>query len=423
MTQQRKEFSLAQWLDWVERMHPTEIELGLDRVRQVYLNLQLDFGDTQLVTVAGTNGKGSTITYLSTILQCAGYRTGCYTSPHFLRYNERVVLEGEQATDEALCEAFRAVDAVRGDISLTYFEWGTLVALYLLDGAKLDVALLEVGLGGRLDAINIVDPHISVVTSIGLDHVDWLGDDIEVIGAEKAGVFRKGRPAVSGVENPPCSIAATADELGAVLYQRGKAFSVEHSGDRWRWQGLDAEGNTLSYEDLPVPQLPFQNAATALQVLALLPQNLSVDAIRQGLSTARMTGRMQEVLLPEGRCLLDVAHNPQAAALMVERLADYRGKVRLVLGMLGDKDYGEVLRILAPLASHFHFATLSGPRGCEAASLAGMLPEGACDATCYSTVADAMADARKALSTEELLLVAGSFFTVSAALETLNAEG
>jgi len=421
MTQQRKEFTLAQWLDWVERMHPTEIELGLDRVRQVFLNLQLDFGNTQLVTVAGTNGKGSTITYLSTILQCAGYRTGCYTSPHFLRYNERVVLEGEQASDEALCEAFRAVDTARDDISLTYFEWGTLVALYLLAQAKLDVALLEVGLGGRLDAINIVDPHISVVTSIGLDHIDWLGDDIEVIGAEKAGIFRHARPAVSGVENPPLSIAATAETLGAVLYQRGEAFSVEQAGDSWNWQGRDANGEMLRYEGLPMPQLPFQNAATALQVLALLPQTVSRQAIEQGLESARMTGRMQEVQLPEGRCLLDVAHNPQAATLMVERLSDYRGKVRLVLGMLGDKDYAEVLRILAPLASHFHLATLSGPRGCQAESLAAMLPSAA-KASCYDSVAAAMAEARQALSEDELLLVAGSFFTVSAALETLNTE-
>ena len=227
MAQNRTEFTLSQWLDWVEKMHPTEIELGLDRVRQVYLNLALDFGDTQLVTVAGTNGKGSTITYLSEILQCAGLRTGCYTSPHFLRYNERVVLGREQASDEALCAAFRAVDAVRGEISLTYFEWGTLVALYLLSEAQLDVALLEVGLGGRLDAINIVDPHIAVVTSIGLDHIDWLGDDLNVIAAEKAGIFRAGRPAVCGAENPPPAIKSTAGELGALLYQKGEQFTAE----------------------------------------------------------------------------------------------------------------------------------------------------------------------------------------------------
>lgn len=421
MTDIRDTFTLAQWLDWVEKMHPTEIELGLDRVRQVFLNLNLDFGETRLVTVAGTNGKGSTITYLSTILQCAGYRTACYTSPHFLRYNERVVLEGEQATDDALAGAFRAVDAVRDGISLTYFEWGTLVALYLIAATKPDVALLEVGLGGRLDAINIVDPHISVVTSIGVDHVDWLGDDIEVIGAEKAGIFRAGRPAVSGVEQPPASIAGTAEQLGAVLYQRGDAFSVTLEAEQWHWQGRDAAGESCRYDALPIPQLPFQNAATALQVLALLPQQISQQAVVDGLQRARMTGRMQQIDLPEGRCLLDVAHNPQAAELMAERLADYRGKVRLVLGMLGDKDYAEVLRILQPLASHFYLATLDGPRGCSAQALQAMLPDNTAS-DCYDSVADALAAARSALATEELLLVAGSFFTVSAALDALTPE-
>ncbi len=422
MAHNRTLFSLAQWLDWVEKMHPTEIELGLDRVRQVYQALALDFADTQLVTVAGTNGKGSTITYLSTILQCAGYRTGCYTSPHFLRYNERVVLEGEQAEDEALCAAFRAIDGVRGDVSLTYFEWGTLVALYLLAEAKLDVALLEVGLGGRLDAINIVDPHIAVVTSIGLDHIDWLGDDIEVIAAEKSGIFRAGRPAVSGVEQPPASIAATAEQLGAVLYQRDAQFSAQRDGERWHWQGTGPSGEAIHYDSLPVPQLPYPNAATALQVLTLLPQQVGQAAIEQGLRTARMTGRMQEVSLPEGRCLLDVAHNPQAARLMVKRLAEHTGKVRLVLGMLGDKDYAEVLRILQPLASHFYLATLGGVRGCRAQSLAAMLPDSVA-ADCFDSVADALGAARQSLETEELLLVAGSFFTVSAALDTLKAEG
>lgn len=422
MAYNRTLFTLAQWLDWVEKMHPTEIELGLDRVRQVYLALELDFADTQLVTVAGTNGKGSTITYLSTILQCAGYRTGCYTSPHFLRYNERVVLEGEQAEDEVLCAAFRAIDEVRGDVSLTYFEWGTLVALYLLAEAKLDVALLEVGLGGRLDAINIVDPHIAVVTSIGLDHIDWLGDDIEVIAAEKSGIFRAGRPAVSGVEQPPASIAATAEQLGAVLYQRDAQFSAQRDGECWHWQGTGPTGETVYYNSLPVPQLPYLNAATALQVLALLPQQVEQAAIEQGLRTARMTGRMQEVALPEGRCLLDVAHNPQAAGLIVERLAEHAGKVRLVLGMLGDKDYAEVLRILQPLASHFYLATLGGVRGCSAQSLAAMLPDSVA-ADCFDSVADALGAARQSLETEELLLVAGSFFTVSAALDTLKAEG
>ncbi|MBY4675141.1 bifunctional tetrahydrofolate synthase/dihydrofolate synthase [Marinobacterium arenosum] len=419
MEQSRAQFTLSQWLNWVEQMHPSEIDLGLDRIRQVYQRLAVDFGSTQLVTVAGTNGKGSTISYLSEILQAAGYRTGCYTSPHFLRYNERVRIGREEATDEQLCEAFRAIDAVREDVSLTYFEWGTLVALWLLARAELDVALLEVGLGGRLDAINIVDPHIAVVTSIGLDHVDWLGDDIEGIAAEKAGIFRTGRPAVCGADPAPAAIAATAERLGARLYQKGAQFSVQSADDGWQWQGLNPAGETVVYRQLPYPQLPFQNAATALQVLSLLPLAVDEAAIHQGLRSASMTGRMQQVALPEGRCILDVAHNPQAAELLAERLADHAGRVRIVLGMLGDKDAASVMQALQPLAAGWYLATLEGARGCRAERLAEQL---AGPAGCFDGVLEALSAARAELQPDECLLVAGSFYTVSAALDALKME-
>lgn len=421
MSSPRDQFSLTQWLSWVEKMHPTEIELGLGRVRDVFLKLELDLSKIQLVTVGGTNGKGSTISYLSSMLAASGYRYAAYTSPHFLRYNERVKLNGEEATDQELCSAFRAIDAVRGDVSLTYFEWGTLVALWLIAEHKPDVALLEVGLGGRLDAINIVDADIAVVTSIGLDHIDWLGDDIEGIAVEKAGIARKDRPLVCGADPVPASLARTSDEIGAVLYQKGELFSAVKDDDLWHWQGVDREGREVALNDLPLPGLPFPNAATAIQVATLLPQTIDRQAICHGLTQAKVTGRMQVVDLPEGRCLLDVAHNPQAAELICERLSDYKGKIKLVLGMLADKDIESVISILAPLVDKWYLASLTGPRAQTSENLAEMMAESALF-DCFDDVPSALNSARTELKNDQLILVAGSFFTVAAALDSFKLD-
>lgn len=421
MQESRHAFDLAQWLAWVEQMHTTEIELGLDRVRAVYQRLALDLSSSQIVMVAGTNGKGSTVSFLAEILQTAGFSTAAYTSPHFIRYNERIRLGREEASDAQLCGAFLAVDRVREDVSLTYFEWGTLVALWLIAEYKPDVALLEVGLGGRLDAINIIDADIAVVTSIGLDHVDWLGDDIAQIAVEKAGIARQGRPLVCGADPVPDSLAFSASTTGARLYQKGQQFSAEVGVDNWRWQGIDRNGKAFSYADLPLPNLPLPNASTVLQILALLPLDVSEQAIRHGLVAASMTGRMQHVQLPEGRAILDVAHNPQAAELISQRLSDYQGRVRLVIGMLADKDCQAVLDILAPMSKLCYFASLQGPRAQTAEQLAERL---ATDQgyQCYDNVAAAVTAARAELADDELILVAGSFFTVAAALESLDME-
>lgn len=424
MSQVTDGFSLDEWLSWIEACHPAEIELGLERVSQVADAMGVRTPKSKVITIAGTNGKGSTVTYLETILGKAGYSVGCYTSPHFRKYNERVRLDGRNISDEELCQAFRTITEARNDIPMTYFEYGTLAALEIFGRKEPDVILLEVGLGGRLDAVNIVDADVSVVTSIAIDHVDWLGDDREVIGREKSGIFRANRPAVCGEADPTASVAEVAAETGAVLYQVGEQFSYQVDGQEWNWQGVCPVGETLMLEGLPLPTLPLPNAATALQVLAVTGLDVSVDAIRAGLEEATMTGRMQRVELANGTAWLDVAHNPEAAELLAARLAAKDQEVHLVLGMLGDKDFASVIEIMRPQVSYWYLADLNVPRGQKAEVLAAHLTAevdaGRC--ACFGTVADALDAAQDRLTKENSLLVAGSFFTVSDALDHLGVD-
>lgn len=424
MTQLTDRFSLDEWLSWIEACHPAEIKLGLERVSRVADDLGVRKPQSKVITIAGTNGKGSTVTYLETILGKAGYSVGCYTSPHFRHYNERVRLNGKNISDEELCQSFRAITAARKDTPLTYFEYGTLAALEIFNRKQPDVILLEVGLGGRLDAVNIVDADVAVVTSIAIDHVDWLGDDREVIGREKSGIFRAGRPAICGEADPTASVATVADETGAVLYQVGDQFAYQGDADKWNWQGVCPVGESLQLESLPMPALPLPNAATALQVLAVLGLDVSVDAIREGLASATMTGRMQRVELAQGSCWLDVAHNPEAAELLAKRLAVKGQQVHMVLGMLGDKDFASVIEILRPQVSYWYLADLDVPRGQKAEMLASHLTDEAAAGCCRSflSVADALDAAQVHLSQNNCLLVAGSFFTVSDALNHLGVD-
>ena len=424
MSERTENFTLNQWLSWIEQGHPTEIELGLERVTQVADRMDIRTPDAKVITIAGTNGKGSTVTYLETILLKAGYTVGCYTSPHFRKYNERVRLNGKNISDEHLCHAFQSITDARAEISLTYFEYGTLAALEIFKRTQPDVILLEVGLGGRLDAVNIVDADVSAVTSIAIDHVDWLGDDREVIGREKSGIFRAGRPAVCGEADPTASVAEVAASVGAQLYQVGEAFSYQTSGTEWNWQGVCPVGETLKLDGLPTPTLPLPNAATALQVLAVSGLNVSPDAIRQGLAEATMTGRMQRVALAEGDAWLDVAHNPEAAELLAGRLASMAQPGHMVLGMLGDKDFASVIEILRPEVSYWYLADLNVPRGQKAEALAEHLSDEKGQGRCatFSNVADALSAARQHLNKDITLLVAGSFFTVSDALDYLGVE-
>ncbi|WP_372741323.1 bifunctional tetrahydrofolate synthase/dihydrofolate synthase [Neptunomonas sp.] len=422
----RSEFTLEQWLSWMENNHPVAIDLGLARVQQVFTRLDLDFRQVCVITVAGTNGKGSTVSMLDAIYRQAGYKTACYTSPHLQIYNERVRLNGGLVSDQQLVSAFSAVDQACGDISLTYFEMGTLAALWLIAEQQPDVAILEVGLGGRLDAINVLDADVAVITTIDIDHVDWLGDDREIIGREKAGIFRKGKPAVCGELNPPASIAEYARELGCELRQVNQSYEYHIKSERrWSWEGCDLQGNIVSFSDLPLPQLPVQNAATAIQAVLLSGLPCSPESMAAGLQTAYVAGRMEQVAYQGRLFILDVAHNPQSAAYLADQLkqAEADGIV-LILGMLADKDCASVMQSLATVVASWHLVTLDVPRGQTAEQLSAYLPKvNQASVMCHVSVDAAISHLILAdIPTSKKIVVAGSFYTVGDAYRVLKRE-
>lgn len=413
-------WQLDDWLRWQERLNPREIELGLARVGDVARRLQLHVGHPPTLTVAGTNGKGSSATLAAGILREAGYRTGLYTSPHLLHYRERVAIDGVPVRDEALCRAFRAIESVRGETRLTYFEFGTLAALWLFREAGVQAQVLEVGLGGRLDAVNLVDADVALITSIGLDHTDWLGPDRDSIGREKAGVLRAGRPAVCADPDPPASIAAQAVALGAPLLQAGRDFRFEAGEGAWHWQG---PGGDL--RNLPLPGLrgamQLANAAGAIAAVRALRPKLTVNdaAIRRALPKLQLPGRYQRI----GKTLLDVAHNAEAAQVLADNLRAERvaGDILLVLGMFADKPVESVVRALSGVSRKIFVGGLPGPRGLDGAQLAdrasraGRVPDAV-----SSDVAGAYAQARAQAQAEDLIVVTGSFMTVAAVAADLH---
>lgn len=408
--------SLNEWLAYIEAGHPTEIELGLDRVASVAQRMGIDLSCSKVITVAGTNGKGSTTAMLDSILRSADYRTGVYTSPHFLRYNERIQLLGELASDDQICDAFSHIEQSRGEISLTYFEFGTLAALHIFSLAKLDYVILEVGLGGRLDAVNIIDADLAILTSVALDHTDWLGDTLEQIGYEKAGVFRSGKPAICGLKTPPESVVDHAGAIGAELLRRGVEFDLTHQGDLWSWQGVDAQDEALSYDELPRPNLPLVNAPSVIQALSLIAPKVGLIEIKMGLKSAQMMGRMQRSTLGLAPMLLDVAHNEEAAKYLVLRLRDLQiaGKLRLILGMLKDKDRAAVVQQLEALAPEWHLVSLQGPRASSASELQAFVNN---PLSSYDSVMEALESLEHQVSADDLVVVCGSFLTVTEALE------
>jgi dihydrofolate synthase/folylpolyglutamate synthase len=413
---------LATWLHYLENLHSQAIELGLDRVNTVATRMNLLTPAPQVFTVAGTNGKGTTCRTLEAVLMAAGYRVGVYSSPHLVRYTERVRIQGQELSEAEHCQSFALLEAGRGDISLTYFEYGTLSALQLFKQAALDVVILEVGLGGRLDATNIVDANVSVVTSIALDHTDWLGSDRESIGREKAGVFRKDRPAVVGEIDMPQSIADVANEKGAQLHRVGQDWHYQVGSSDWSWRCEGVE--TAAYSALPLPNVPLANAATALAALHYSEINVSEDALRQGLQQASLPGRFQQVS-ESPRLILDVAHNPHAAGYLAGKLSDLPhqgGKVRAVIGMLLDKDIAGTLDCLKPQVDVWYCAPLEGPRGAGVAALTEHLPE----AFSFTDVVSAWKQAMQDAESQDIVIVCGSFHTVAhvmAALDTGNTSG
>ena len=429
--------NLAQWLEYLERLHPSTIELGLERINKVASRLPIDFSRIRVITVGGTNGKGSTVTMLSAILEAAGMRTACYTSPHILRYNERVRLGDRYATDEELCESFAKVEAERGDIQLTYFEYGTLAALQLFSDYAADVAILEVGLGGRLDAVNILDPDIAIVTNVDLDHTDWLGDTREAIGFEKAGIYRHGKPALYGEKDMPASVLEQVTKIGASLYANGRQYEAMDNGDgTWRWQGANSAGKTITYPVLPFNDYPLDNCAVTVQAITLLAPQVTTSQIVSGLTNAVLPGRFQ--VFDRGYPLvLDVGHNPHAARRVAELVSvRFPGhQVVLVTAMLADKDYRSVMSVYRSLHPRWYVAGIQEERGLQGKMLYNYLSEsGETDVHCFTTVAEAFEAAEqacKALAADcdnhchnhngkaPILLVTGSFFTVAAVMELL----
>lgn len=409
--------TLQGWLNWQESLHPLTIDLGLERAARVFKSLNPEAVKPPTITVAGTNGKGSCVAYLDTIYRAQGYRVGAYTSPHILKYNERIKIDGKPVTDEVICAAFARIEAIRNGTSLSYFEFGTLAALDIFWRAGVDVQLLEVGLGGRLDAVNIIDPDVALISSICIDHVEWLGGTREAIGGEKAGIFRANIPAVVGDLDPPQSLLATARDQQARLFCLGKDFNYQKQASRWQW----SNGNR-KIDNLPAPALKgehqYRNASSVILATQLLSETLPVreDAIRQGLQNVKLPGRFQliEDNIP---VLLDVGHNPQAVRTLVEYLNEYfpNNRVHAIFSMMKDKDIAGVIDIMKPVINQWFFAPLSNPRAVSELSMREIFSQKSLTNVSfgYSGFAEAFSAAKNQSQQGDLLLVFGSFFLVS----------
>ncbi|PSW65261.1 bifunctional tetrahydrofolate synthase/dihydrofolate synthase [Photobacterium leiognathi subsp. mandapamensis] len=400
--------SLSIWLKYLEQLHTSAIDLGLDRVKAVGQKADLLKPAPCVITVAGTNGKGSTCAMLEAILIEAGYKVGVYSSPHLVRYNERVRINNQELDDSEHTQAFASVEAARGDISLSLFEFGTLSALTLFKTHLVDVVVLEVGLGGRLDATNIVDHDVSVITSLAIDHVDWLGDNIDVIGYEKAGIFRSGKPAICGQPHPPATVPAHADDIGAELYQVGYQFEYQVEDNHWNWQC-----GAFDLTQLPLPNLPLPNAATALMALGAAELDISEENIINGLKKAQLPGRMQRVS-EQPLIIMDVAHNPHSAEYFADQLSkikqkEGKSKIHAVVAMLHDKDIASTIAAMRDTVDDWYPASLTGPRAATAEEILQHLP-----ANCvgFDKPESAFDQALTQAGEDDMVIVFGSFYTV-----------
>jgi dihydrofolate synthase/folylpolyglutamate synthase len=412
--------TLQDWLKWQESLHPLYIDLGLERAARVFQALNPEYVKPSTITVAGTNGKGSTVAYLESIYTEQGYRVGSYTSPHILKYNERIKVDGIPVSDEQICEAFARIDAVRGDTTLSYFEFGTLAALDIFRRAKVDVQLLEVGLGGRLDAVNIIDPDLAIITSISIDHSEWLGDTREAIGKEKAGIFRAATPAITGDPEPPESLIQSALEQSARLYRIGKDFGYIRQATGWDWYSVD-----LQMLQLPEPGLKgehqYRNASAVLLAVQKMSEVLPVSeaAIKQGLAKVHLAGRFQ-FIDGEIPVLLDVGHNPEAVTTLAEYLvAVYPGRrIHAVFSMMKDKDIASVLKVMNPVVYDWFFAPLINPRAATESVMREIFSQSSMSNVSFGHAgfSEAFVAAKSQSGESDLLLVFGSFFLVSECL-------
>nr|VFK54716.1 MAG: dihydrofolate synthase / folylpolyglutamate synthase [Candidatus Kentron sp. TUN]VFK58938.1 MAG: dihydrofolate synthase / folylpolyglutamate synthase [Candidatus Kentron sp. TUN]VFK59427.1 MAG: dihydrofolate synthase / folylpolyglutamate synthase [Candidatus Kentron sp. TUN] len=419
---------LSDWLAWQETLHHKSVDFGLERIGRVAMRLGIDSTPFPIVSVAGTNGKGSCVALLESIFRQGGYRVGAYTSPHLLRYNERVRIMGHEVPDGELIRAFDEIDRARGETTLTYFEFGTLAAMVLFCRAELDVVVLEVGVGGRLDAVNLFDADLALVTTVGIDHVAWLGHDRETIAREKAGIFRPGRPAVCGDPHPPISLVDHADSIGAFLHCAGKDFRFFMEADGWRWEG----GADSSYGSLPKPALAgrhqVQNAAAVLMAVELMRHLLvSEDALRRGLCEVALPGRFQVFLGEDGITrILDVAHNQEAARTLARVLQGHPcdGRTLAVFAILEDKCIEAVLRAMWLVVDAWYVSDLDVPRGGTANEIVGVMSRIGVDVDVVSetTILEAYNTALRSAGSGDRIVVFGSFYTVGEVLESLGSS-
>lgn len=423
--------SLTEWLNWQEGLHPSRIELGLERVSQVLKRLHPTLPSIPVITVAGTNGKGSSVALLESIYQNAGYKTAAYTSPHLLRYNERIHLSGEEVADDLICEAFERIDQARlqnnKEISLTYFEFGSLAALDIFFRSKPDIIILEVGLGGRLDVVNIIDADVALITSIGIDHMAWLGDDRETIAIEKAGIMRKNKPVIFSSPDMPKSIEQVAEEKGAILYRRGKDFDWENGQgtseitNSWNWKSANKQRTAL-----PLPNLrgrhQIDNAAGVLMVVESLANKLPVNQqqIKAALLLVSIAGRF-EYRPGKPAYIFDVAHNADSMSCLANLLNEQvcSGKTLAVLGMLEDKPHAEALSTILPEISEWFIADLDVSRGMKASQLLDVVEnlENKATVSCFASVKEAVEAADHIAENEDRVVIFGSFYTVELAMQ------
>ena len=419
--------NLQNWLLWQESLHGQEIDLGLERIGIVYERMPIRLQDTKFITVGGTNGKGSSIAFLNEIYKQGGYKVGQFTSPHFLRYNERIQINSQPTDDQSLCDAFAVIDEARGDVSLSYFEFSTLAALYVFAQQQVDVVLMEVGLGGRLDASNVVDADCSIVTSVGIDHRDWLGDNREDIGLEKAGIYRAGRPAICGDLDIPVTVQQHAEAIGAQWLGRDRQFSIEEEQDTWSLR-FEQGGQRRCIAGLAYPSMlaavHLNNAACAVLAVQLLQGGLPVshEAMSEAVRITSLPGRMQRFSSNEVLdVVLDVAHNEDAAKSVVSAVqVHYADRpVHLVLAMLADKEVAATVAVLQQLNPQYYLAAPDSPRALAGTGLEErVLDAGGRIVIVAKTVARAYQYALQQAAQEPsadkaLVLVLGSFFTVA----------
>lgn len=409
---------LADWLAYLESIHPKTIDMGLDRVEQVAQRLGFDWSNTVVITVAGTNGKGTTCRFIEAYLLATGKSVATFRSPHLIDYRERVTFNAEMLDEAAYVDAFKAVESARGNTTLTYFEFGTLAALVMMQTRQPEFALLEVGLGGRLDATNIVDTDCAIITTIGLDHQAFLGDTLEAIATEKAGIFRQHAPAVIGEPMPPHTLVKAAMTINSAVVFAQQDFSYqEHSDATWSWRGVRDD-----FSHLPAAKIPTQNVSTALAALETLGFSLERERIITAIDNAQLPGRRQ-VIQHAPFVLLDVAHNPQAVENLIEimraRLAT--GRLYAIVGMLKDKAIAQTLQCFSSLSVDWHCVCTTGPRGCSASEIQCHLPAES-ESMQHSSARQAYLHLIDKVSDNDSIFVFGSFVTVADVLAYVTAQ-